>query len=51
MIFHESGIISDMLVEYQDFSVTQKLIALEKIDAVSCDTVSQPEILDKSIEN
>jgi hypothetical protein len=31
VIFHENGIISDMLVEYRDFSVTQKLVALERI--------------------
>lgn len=36
MIFHENGVISDMLVEYDDFSVTQKLVALEKLDAGSC---------------
>ncbi len=31
LTFHENGVISDMLVEYSDFSVTQKLIALEKL--------------------
>lgn len=31
LVFHENGVISDMLVEYSDFSVTQKLIALEKL--------------------
>ncbi len=36
LIFHENGLISDMLIEYDDFSVTQKLIALEKVDSVSC---------------
>lgn len=36
LIFHENGVISDMLVEYDDFSVTQKLIALEKIET-SCE--------------
>ena len=36
MIFHENGIISDMLIEYDDFSVTQKLVALEKLEADSC---------------
>jgi hypothetical protein len=29
LIFHDNGIISDMSVDYQDFSVTQKLTALE----------------------
>jgi hypothetical protein len=28
---HENGVISDMLIEYDDFSVTQKLIALEPV--------------------
>lgn len=39
MVFHENGVISDMLIEYDDFSVTQKLVALEKanpLDAKSC---------------
>lgn len=35
-IFHENGVISDMLVDYDDFSVTQKLVALEKIESMSC---------------
>lgn len=29
LVFHENGIISDMNVDYNDFSVTQKLVALE----------------------
>lgn len=32
IIFHENGIISDMLIDYDDFSVTQKLVALERLD-------------------
>lgn len=39
MVFHENGVISDMLIEYDDFSVTQKLVALEKaapLDKKSC---------------
>lgn len=36
LVFHENGVISDMLVDYDDFSVTQKLIALEEIVPVSC---------------
>jgi len=35
-VFHENGVISDMLVDYDDFSVTQKLVALEKIEPTSC---------------
>lgn len=29
IIFHENGVISDMMIEYDNFSVTQKLVALE----------------------
>ena len=36
MIFHDNGVISDMLVEYDDFSVTQKLVALEKVEKPAC---------------
>lgn len=36
MIFHENGIISDMLIEYDNFSVTQKLVALEKLEGDQC---------------
>lgn len=38
LVFHENGIISDMLIDYEDFSVTQKLISLEKLSADSCDS-------------
>lgn len=33
IVFHENGIISDMLIDYDDFSVTQKLVSLEKVEA------------------
>lgn len=36
MIFHDNGVISDMLIEYDDFSVTQKLVALEKLEGEKC---------------
>ncbi|MCC6597583.1 MAG: cell envelope integrity EipB family protein [Alphaproteobacteria bacterium] len=29
MLFHENGVISDMTIEYDDFSISQKLVALE----------------------
>jgi hypothetical protein len=32
LVFHENGVISDMTIEYDDFSVTQKLIALEPLE-------------------
>ncbi|PZO86827.1 MAG: DUF1849 domain-containing protein [Micavibrio aeruginosavorus] len=36
MVFHENGVISDMVIDYDDFTVRQKLIALEKLPAASC---------------
>jgi len=33
---HSNGVISDMEVDYDDFSVSQQLIALEKIAPISC---------------
>ncbi len=31
IIFHENGVISDMTIDYHDFSVSQKLVALDKM--------------------
>lgn len=31
IVFHDNGIISDMVIEYDDFSVTQRLVALEPV--------------------
>lgn len=31
LIFHENGIVSDMVIEYKDFSVSQRLVALERL--------------------
>lgn len=40
IVFHENGVISDMLIDYDNFSVTQKLKALspvkDQIDRKSC---------------
>lgn len=36
MIFHDNGVISDMLIEYDDFSVTQKLVAIERLEGDKC---------------
>jgi hypothetical protein len=36
MVFHENGIISDMTIEYDDFTVKQKLVSLEKLPAAAC---------------
>lgn len=35
-VFHDNGVISDMLVEYGDFSVTQKLTSIEKSSFAAC---------------
>ncbi len=54
MIFHENGVISDMLIDYDDFSVAQKLVALEKVEAEGCDnpaTPSKPEKTDNHKKN
>jgi len=37
IVFHENGVISDMLVDYDDFSVKQELVALEKLDHNKCE--------------
>ncbi len=36
MALHDSGVISDMKIEYADFSVRQKLVALEKVSGDTC---------------
>lgn len=38
IVLHDNGVISDMVVDYKDFSVTQKLIGLESLPRVSCET-------------
>lgn len=35
IVFHDNGIISDMIVEYDDFTISQKLVALESLP-VAC---------------
>lgn len=32
IVFHENGVISDMTIEYDDFSVRQKLVAIEPME-------------------
>lgn len=32
VVLHENGVISDMIIEYEDFTVEQKLVALDKQD-------------------
>lgn len=42
MVLQDNGVISDMRVDYKDFSVTQKLIALEPVKAESCGNDAAP---------
>lgn len=51
MIFHENGIISDMLIDYDDFSVTQKLVALEKLDYEGCGEPKKSQKAKKNQQN
>lgn len=37
MIIHENGVISDMTIDYSDFSLRSTLTALEKIKSPTCD--------------
>lgn len=37
VILHDNGVISDMTVDYGEFSVSQKLVALENIAGPACD--------------
>lgn len=48
LVFHENGLISDMLIEYDDFSVTQKLVALERIDGDACGSKANVKDLDEN---
>lgn len=32
LVFHDNGVISDMEIEYDDFTITQKLIAIEPLE-------------------
>lgn len=36
MVLHENGVISDMVIDYQDFSVHQRLLALEPLASEPC---------------
>ena len=40
LVFHENGVISDMLIEYEDFSIRQKLVAIEPMKDV-CEAKSE----------
>lgn len=43
MVLHENGIISDMTIDYDDFSVTQTLTALEKLKPEECRPAGVPD--------
>lgn len=37
IMLHDNGIISNMVIEYEDFAVRQKLVALEELPYAECD--------------
>lgn len=43
LVFHENGVISDMIIEYDDFSISQKLMALERLEGTCDDSPEQKE--------
>lgn len=44
IVFHDNGIISDMLVEYDEFSIKQTLAALDRLETpVNCNKNPAPE--------
>ena len=45
LVFHDNGVISDMEIEYDDFTITQKLIAIEPLED-SCNALRIPEKTD-----
>jgi hypothetical protein len=45
LVFHDNGVISDMEIEYDDFTITQKLIAIEPLED-GCNTLHLPEKTD-----
>ncbi len=42
VVLHDNGVISDMVVDYKDFSVSQKLAGLEALPAIACDPRPPP---------
>lgn len=42
LVFHENGVISDMTIDYDEFSVRQTLVALERIEP-SCGRKESPD--------
>ncbi|MCB1681310.1 MAG: DUF1849 family protein [Alphaproteobacteria bacterium] len=47
IVFHENGVISDIMIDYKDFSVSQKLLALEKLGSACNDGSGEPNSLKK----
>jgi hypothetical protein len=45
MMLHENGVISDMTIDYQDFSVAQRLVALDPVNHDEC--MSTPNSAEK----
>jgi hypothetical protein len=42
LILHENGIISDMIIDYPDFSMQQKLVSLDEVPAETCGHSTKP---------
>ncbi|MBK6896810.1 MAG: cell envelope integrity EipB family protein [Alphaproteobacteria bacterium] len=45
VVFHENGVISDIVIDYEDFSVSQKLVALEKLGSACTEGKPTPQPL------
>ena len=41
LLFHENGVISDVVIDYDDFSVSQKLIAVEPLESLCTNTTDK----------
>ncbi len=42
VVFHENGVISDIVIDYEDFSVSQKLVALERLESACTEGKPRP---------
>lgn len=47
VVFHENGVISDIVIDYEDFSVSQRLVALEKLGN-ACNEGKAPALPEKT---
>ncbi|MBL4804888.1 MAG: DUF1849 family protein [Alphaproteobacteria bacterium] len=47
LVYHQNSLISDMLIEYDDFTVSQKLVAVEPVEDGCQSAGETPEIIDE----